>query len=68
MHGPVDVKFAADVTLFIPQLRVVKSQRPLLIIGADVLCGGRPLHRWNFSGIELSTRPNGAVSGQLVFK
>ena len=55
VHGHIEVKFADDVTLFLPSLKVVSGQCAILTLGADILCGGHPLHHKNFVGIELLT-------------
>ena len=39
-----------------------------MILGADLICGGRPLHRWNFAALETNTKANGNVEGKVVFK
>ena len=39
-----------------------------MILGADLICGGRPLHRWNFAALKTNTNANGYVEGKLVFK
>lgn len=68
IHGPIPIKFSKNVVITIPYLRVITSPRQLIILGADVLCGGRPLHRWNFHQLTISTDGEGEVGGEIHFK
>ena len=63
VHDPIEVKIADAITLFLPSLKLVSGQHVLFILGADTLCGGHPLHLWNFAGIELPMLPCRAVKG-----
>lgn len=48
IYGPVPVRFSQEVVLHIPYIRVIHSKRRLLILGADLLAGGRSQTNWNF--------------------
>ena len=39
--GPVVMRFGKDVVLELREVKLIHHVEPLLLIGADVLCGGR---------------------------
>jgi hypothetical protein len=49
-------------------LRVIEHPHPFLLLGADVLSGGRKPGQWNFSGIQVKTLAEGRVEAQLNFE
>ena len=67
MQGPVDVCFPEDVTLSLRFIKVVEHGEPVLILGSDLLRGGRPLSSWNFTAVGAHTREVGKVEGFLRF-
>ena len=46
-HGPVDLQFSWEVMLRVPFVQVIQSEKPQIIVGIDLLCGGRDISRWN---------------------
>ena len=46
---------------------MVEHGEPLLLIGADLLQGGRPLHSWNWLSISARTEDVGKVQGFMTF-
>ena len=57
---------AEGVTATLTGVRVVEHQSPLLLLGSDLLRGGRP-GEWNFAGIRQTTMGAGMVEGSLEF-
>ena len=47
---------------------MVNHPVPLVLLGADILRGGRGDQGWNFTGLTYETSPAGEVTGHLVFK
>lgn len=48
-------------------IRVLEHTTPLLLIGSDLLRGGRSKGEWNFGGWVTTTQEDGNVTGQMVF-
>lgn len=44
VRGPVDVRFSENVTVPLRFIKVVEHGEPVLILGADLLRGGRPTY------------------------
>ena len=65
--GPVPIRFSEEVVLQVPFIRVIKSSKRLVILGADVCAGGRSPDKWNFAGIPVETAPDGSVRGWAAF-
>ena len=63
----VRVKFAEGVEFELRGLRVVHHPHSMLLVGCDVLRGGRPAGQANFEGIIYETRGPGQVQGWLQF-
>ena len=51
VRGPIELKLNSEVTIYLPNLRLVHHGRPLFILGVDVLCTGGPEGTWEFVGI-----------------
>lgn len=49
-------------------MRVFDHPFPMVLLGADVLCGGRQPPGWNFVGSDFETLASGEVKGALRFK
>ena len=49
-------------------MRVINHPHPLLLVGADVLCGGRSPPMWNFNGVHQKTLGGNVCEGALVFE
>ena len=54
VHGPVDLRFSQEVVLQVPFVRVIQLEKPQIIVGVDLLYGGRDISRWNWRSIEIS--------------
>ena len=48
-------------------MRVIKHPQPFLLLGADVLRGGRSAEQWNFEGMTVRTLAPGKVAAVLAF-
>ena len=48
-------------------IKGVEHGEPLLLIGADLLQGGRPLHSWNWQSIGARSVDVGKVHGFMTF-
>ena len=68
VYGPVPIRFSVSVVLLVPYIRVIESSVRLVILGADLLSGGRSTNRWNFAGIHVKTDDEGKVKGCISFK
>jgi hypothetical protein len=68
VHGPIQIRFSGEVVLTIPHLRVINSNRCIVLLGVDLLCGGRPTERWNFASTSIATATDSAISGTISFK
>ena len=51
IKGPVKLQLAEGVVYEVPLIRVIKHAVPLLLLGSDVLKGGRPEGEWNWAGL-----------------
>lgn len=60
VNGQVLLRFGEDVAYAIDGLRLIEHPHPLLLIGHDVLCGGRSQGEWSYAG-EDRERIGGAV-------
>lgn len=67
VHGPITLKFSNQVTLSVPYIKIVESERPLIILGADLLAGGRTSGGWNFVSMPITTDHLGRVTGHIEF-
>ena len=61
IRGPIDVRFSADIMMQLKFLKVVKHGKPLLLLGADLMRGGRPTYGWNWQAIGARTLDVGKV-------
>ena len=66
IESPFTVILADGVHMELKGIRVVEHQAPLLLLGADVMRGGR-ISGWNFAGIRTVTTAPGEVKGTLEF-
>jgi hypothetical protein len=68
VRGPVSVRFGADVTFELTNVRVLTHPAPLLLLGSDLLRGGDMSgNDWNFGGMQQRTVGAGHVEGTMVF-
>ena len=51
VEGDTDLRISRDIRTRVRNLRVIDHPHPFLLLGADVLSGGRKSGQWNFSGI-----------------
>ena len=66
MESPFTVTLADGVHMELKGIRVVEHQAPLLLLGADVMRGGR-ISGWNLAGIWTVTTAPSEVKGTLEF-
>lgn len=52
----------------VSNMRVINHPQPFMLLGADVLSGGRPSSTWNFTGLKVDTLGTGQVQAHLTFK
>ena len=58
--GPVAIRLSDEVHLEVSELKVIHHVEPLVLIGADVLCGG---HRgWSFRSMGVSASGGGLIT------
>ena len=51
VEGDTGLKISRDIRSRVRNLRVIDHPHPFLLLGANVLSGGRKSGQWNFSGI-----------------
>jgi hypothetical protein len=54
-------------TLKIAKNVVIDHPHPFVLLGADVLSGGRDAASWNFTGMRVQTTQVGEVQAKLTF-
>lgn len=67
VEGDTDIQLGAGICARVKNLRVIDHPHPFLLLGADVLSGGRQVGEWNFSGIVVETLGEGKVEAMLMF-
>jgi hypothetical protein len=68
VEGDTDLQISRDIRTRVRNLRVIDHPHPFLLLGADVLSGGRKSGQWNFSGIQVKTLAEGSVEAELNFE
>lgn len=68
IDAEVRLQLAPDVIYSIQGLKLIEHPHPLILIGSDVLSGGRLPGQWNYTGLKLSTDAEGVVSGHICFE
>ena len=68
VEGDTDLQISREIRTRVRNLRVIDHPHPFLLLGADVLSGGRNLGQWNFSGIQVKTVAEGHVEAKLTFE
>ena len=58
--GPITLRFNKEVTIELRELKVIAHNEPLLLIGADVLCGGRS--GWSYRSIGVGPTGRGVLT------
>jgi hypothetical protein len=67
VEGVVTLRLAPGVAFGVKGLKLIDHPHPLLLIGGDLLSGGRGQGAHNFTGIALDTDAAGRVSGAISF-
>ena len=67
IEDPFVLRLGEKVVFTIHGMKVLEHPHPLVLIGADVLRGGRGPTGWNYDGMALTTHAPGKVSGVLKF-
>jgi hypothetical protein len=52
----------------VTNMRVIEHPKPFILLGADVLSGGKGDGAWNFAGLQVRTLGAGSVVGSLSFE
>ena len=68
IKSPFTMRLGPNVSFVISGMRVLEHPHPLMLIGADILCGGRAPPSWNYEGSTLTTEGPGVVTGSLRFR
>ena len=68
VEGDTDLQISRDIRTRVRNLRVIDHPHPFLLLGADVLSGGRKSGQWNFSGIKVKTLAEGHLEAELTFE
>lgn len=67
VDGPINVTLGPGVVFALSGLRVVHHPYPMLLLGGDILRGGRGTGHWNFAGLHTRTVGAASVEGYLSF-
>ena len=67
VYGPIPIRFNANVVITIPFIKVIDASRRMVILGADVLAGGRAIDRWNFKAMPIYTDQQEDTFGTIIF-
>jgi hypothetical protein len=65
---PVELKLGPGVSYAIHGLKLIRHPYPLVLVGSDVLSGGRPFDQVNYAGVRLSTDRQSSVRGFICFE
>lgn len=68
VDGDLDIQFGQGVQFTLRDVRVLEHSAPLILLGSDLLRGGRPVDQWNFGGLVQTSGTGGKVTGSLVFE
>ena len=68
VEGEVRMQLAPGVTYAIQGLKLIQHPHPLILIGSDILSGGRVQGSWNYTGLKLGTDALGVVTGHICFE
>lgn len=68
IEGHLTVMFNDKINFTFSGAWVFDHSSPLILLGSDVLRGGRPLAKWNFGGFVTDTAEDGKVTGAVRFK
>ncbi len=66
-RGPIPIRFSQEVELCVPYIKLIDSEVPVVLLGADVLAGGRA-RGWDFTGMRMEVNGSGKASGWITFK
>ena len=68
IRGPITLQFDKDVSIPLLCLKVVDHGEPLLLLGADILRGGRPAHYWCFESLNIGKGLDSESIGTIGFR
>jgi hypothetical protein len=68
VQGETVLQISSKVFARVKNLRVINHPHPFMLLGADVLRGGRPREQWNFRGLKVVTTGLNAVKAFLEFE
>ena len=55
IEGSTTLKIGERLAAQVENMRVIKHPHPFVLLGADVLSGGRSSNSWNFTGMRVQT-------------
>jgi gag-polyprotein putative aspartyl protease len=61
VEGVTTVRIGESLEAKVENMRVINHPHPFLLLGADVLSGGRDSSSWNFTGMKVHTTQVGEV-------
>ena len=67
VEGSTTLKNSDRVEAKVHNMRVISHPHPFVLLGADVLSGGRDPSTWNFTGMRVHTTEAGRVKALLTF-
>lgn len=67
VDGETTLQLSEKVLCVVKNLRVIHHPHHFVLLGSDVLRGGRPADQWNFEGLEVKTVGLNQVRACLKF-
>jgi hypothetical protein len=68
VEGETILQISGKVLARVNNLRVISHPHPFMLLGSDVLRGGRPRDSWNFTGLKVVTTGLNTVKACLQFE
>ena len=68
IEGTTVLQLGPGIFAAVRNMRVIEHPHPFLLLGADVISGGKENIHWNFTGLKVKTICEGQVEGFLLFE
>lgn len=68
VEGSTTLRIGSCLAARVENMRVINHPHPFVLLGADVLSGGRDSSSWNFTGMRVRTEQVGQVRAELTFE
>ncbi len=68
VEGTTVLQLGGGIFAGVKNMRVIEHPHSFLLLGADVLSGGKDNRHWNFAGLRVKTLAGGQVEASLLFE